>query len=90
MKLIKYNLIKHVNIGTEEEPKIVSQKGSEVVIRCRVESLESNLEIARKEAFEEPTIEDDGLEENYQPTIQEQLDAQALAIMELAEVIYND
>lgn len=76
MKLIKYNLIKHVNIGTEENPKIVNQRGSEVVIRCSVDSLESNLEIARKESFEEPTIDDDGIEEIIEPTQLDRVEAQ--------------
>lgn len=89
MKIIKYNLVEEVNTGTETEPIIERRKGAPVEIPCSAENLESNLAMARKEAYEELTIEDDGQPEVYQPTIQEQLDAQAAAIMELAEVMYG-
>jgi hypothetical protein len=80
-----------VNIGTEEEPvyELRKKKGPLVEINCTKETLESNLAIARLEAFEEPKVEQDEFVVSYQPSIQEQLDAQAAAIMELAEVIYG-
>lgn len=88
-KLIKYNLVEEVNVGTGEEPIIEKRKGAPVEIPCTEDVLESNLAMARKEAFEEPIVEDDGQPETYQPSIQEQLDAQAAAIMELMGVVYN-
>ena len=55
-----------------------------------VDYSEANEEIAKREAYNgEYTIEDDGQPETYQPSIQEQLDAQAAAIMELMGVVYN-
>ena len=89
MKIIKYNLTEKVNIGTEEEPIIERRKGALVEIPCTEDVLESNLAMARREAFEEPTVEPSDDPEIYQPTIQEQLDAQAAAIVELMGVIYN-
>ena len=57
MKIIKYNLVEEVNIGTEEEPIIEKRKGAPVEIPCTEDVLESNLAMARKEAFEEPIVE---------------------------------
>ena len=88
-KIIKYNLVEEVNVGTEEEPIIGRRKGALVEIPCTEDVLESNLAMARKEAFEEPTVEPSDEPEIYQPTVQEQLDAQAAAILELMGVIDN-
>lgn len=91
MKIIKYNLFEEINIGTEEEPIIEKRKGAPVEIHCNEDVLEANEAIAKAEAYNgEPTIEDDGQEETYQPTIQEQLDAQAAAILELMGVNADD
>lgn len=77
MKIIKYNLC-----------TIIEDK--EILSPIEMGWSEANEAIAKAEAYNsEYTIEDDGVEETYQPTIQEQLDAQAAAIMELAEVIYG-
>ena len=61
MKIIKYKILSHqINKGTEENPEyedvIVDKE-----IRCAEAYLESNLEAAKKEAYNsEPTIDDDG------------------------------
>ena len=60
MKIIKYNLAEEVNIGTEEKPIIERRKGAPVEIPCTEDVLESNLAMARNEAYEEPIVEDDG------------------------------
>ena len=85
MKHYKYNICNRANIGTEENPKWV-----ESFFEKMIPVTESNEEIAKREAYNgEYTIEDDGQVETYQPSIQEQLDAQAAAIMELMGVVYN-
>lgn len=86
MKIIKYNLVKDVNVGTEEEPIIEKRKGTPVEIPCTEDVLESNLEMARREAFEEPIVEDDGQVETYQPTESERLDALESAMLEMMGV----
>lgn len=86
MKIIKYNLIEEVNIGTEEEPIIEKRKGLPVEIPCRPENLEANLAIAQKEAFEEPEVTDDGQPEVYQPTESERLEALEQAMLEMMGV----
>lgn len=89
MKIIKYNLIEKINIGTEEEPIIEKRKGAGVEITCTEDVLESNLELARREAFEEPIVENDGVEETYQPTIEERLAALEAAQLEMLGVIVD-
>lgn len=58
MKLIKYNLIKRVNVGSRENPVWENQPGSAVEIECDDALLDANLAIARAEAYEEPIVED--------------------------------
>ena len=85
MKTIVYKFCVKVNQGTAENPE-----WKELLTPTRMSYSEANLEIAKKEAYNgEYTIEDDGQPEVYQPSIQEQLDAQAAAIMELMGVVYN-
>ena len=78
MKIIKYKILSHqINKGTEENPEyedVLEDKE----IRCAEAYLESNLEAAKKEAYSEPTIEDDGQPE-AQPT-----DAERIADLEEA------
>ena len=63
MKIIKYQLMTEVNRGTEENP-VVEQEFHDVVITCTADNLESNVEIAKAEAYKgEYTIEDDGMPE---------------------------
>lgn len=77
MKIIKYNLVKDINVGTEEEPIIERRKGSAVEIPCTEDVLESNLSMARKEAYEEPIVEDDGQPEPIaEPTQLDMIEAQ--------------
>ena len=85
MRWIKYNLCTRVNKGTEENPQWEDELNP-VRIGYSVE----NEAMVKAEAYNgEYTIEDDGQPEVYQPSIQEQLDAQAAAIMELMGVVYN-
>ena len=55
MKKIKYNLCTHVNYGTEENPNI-----KEELYSAEMDWSEANMEIARREAYGEPDIFDDG------------------------------
>ena len=86
MKKIKYKSLScQINKGTEENPIM-----EDVLLEKVIDYTEANEEIAKREAYNgEYTIEDDGQPKVYQPTVQEQLDAQAAAIVELMEVIYN-
>lgn len=86
MKIIKYNLIEEVNIGTEEEPIIEKRKGLPVEIPCTEDVLVSNLAMARMEAFEEPIVEDNGVEEIYQPSDKERIEALEAALLEMMGV----
>jgi hypothetical protein len=63
MKIIKYQIMTEVNYGTEETP-VVEQVFQDVMITCTADNLESNVEIAKAEAYKgEYTIEDDGVPE---------------------------
>ena len=58
MKLLKYQLMTEVNLGTEEQPDIV-QTFNAVELRCQDDRLEANLSIAKAEAYNgEVTVED--------------------------------
>ena len=58
MKLLKYQLMTEVNLGTEEQPDIV-QTFNAVELRCQDDKLEANLSIAKSEAYNgEVTVED--------------------------------
>ena len=58
MKLLKYQLMTEVNLGTEEQPDIV-QTFNAVELRCQDDRLEANLSIAKSEAYNgEVTVED--------------------------------
>lgn len=50
MKIIKYQMMTEVNIGTEEEPNIV-QTFNACKIECADDVFESNYAIAEKEAY---------------------------------------
>ncbi len=89
MKTIKYNIAEEVNIGTAEEPKIERRKGAPVEIPCLDADLEYTLAIARKEAFEEPIVEDDGQPEIYQPTTEERLAALEAAQLDMLGVMVD-
>jgi hypothetical protein len=58
MKVLKYSLCTKVNHGTEEEPKF-----EEILTPVTMGWNEVNEEIAKKEAYDGYTIEDDGYEE---------------------------
>lgn len=60
MKIIKYKLCNRVNHGTEESPEW-KEYLFPVEISCTADTLEENVAIAKKEAYNgEYTIEDDG------------------------------
>lgn len=85
MKYWKYKICNRANIGTEENPNWI-----ESFVEKMIPKTEANEEIAKAEAYNgEYEIVDDGQPETYQPSIQEQLDAQAAALMELMGVVYN-
>lgn len=84
-KYWKYKIQNLSNIGTAENPNWVESFTEKMITATK-----ANEAIAKAEAYNgEYVIEDDGQPEVYQPTIQEQLDAQAAAIVELMGVIYN-
>lgn len=97
MKIIKYKyLINEINHGTEEEPDI-EQIFIDKNIRCSSEYLETNKEIAKKEAYNgEYTVEDDGEPEpEVVPTAEERistLEAENAMLMEclleMSEIVY--
>jgi hypothetical protein len=74
MKILKYNLCTRVNHGTEEEPK-----NEEILSPVTMGWSEANEEIAKREAYNGYTIEDDGVEETHEPT-----DAERIAELEEA------
>ncbi len=83
MRKIKYKYLScQINKGTGME---------DLILDTVIDYSESNLEIAKREAYNgEYKIYDDEQTETYQPTIQEQLDAQAAAILELMGVNTDD
>ena len=84
MKIIKYKMLTHEEY--DEQGNLLDDCFANISMGWN----ESNELIAKAEAYNgEYTIEDDGQPETYQPTVQEQLDAQAAAIMELMEVVLN-
>ena len=86
MKIIKYNLCTKVNRGSEEDPRY-----EDVLTPVMMSWSEDNVAIAEMEAHEgEYTIEDDGVEEIYQPTESERLEALEAALLELMGVNLND
>lgn len=72
MKLLKYKFVAaEINHGTEDEPKI-----EQILIEKSMGYSAEAEEIAKKEAYKgEYTIEDDGAEENLEPTELDKLDA---------------
>jgi hypothetical protein len=69
MKKIKYNLCTRVNHGTEENPDI-----KEILTPVEMDWSVSNMEIARREAYGEPEIYDDGQPDPVaEPTTEELL-----------------
>ena len=72
MKIIKYKFLScEINHGTDEEPNI-----EQIILDKSMPWNEVNEEIAKKEAYNgEYAIEDDGAEENLEPTELDKLDA---------------
>lgn len=58
MKQIKYNLITKVLTITEDSSYWEDAPGNAVVIKCADADLDAALVVARKEAYEEPIVED--------------------------------
>lgn len=73
MKIIKYKFLScEVNHGTEEQPII-----EQIFLEKSMGWDEINEEIAKREAYNgEYTIEDDGIEENIEPTQLDIIEAQ--------------
>lgn len=85
MRKIEYLINIPTNKGTEENPVL-----EDCLFPKSLPYSPEAEEIAKAEAHNgEYTIEDDGQVETYWPSIQEQLDAQAAALMELMGVVYN-
>lgn len=72
MKRIKYQLMTEVNLGTEEKPNIV-QTFNPCEIRCKEETFEANLSIAKAEAYNGEVTVDDIPDEETDPSTEERL-----------------
>lgn len=71
MKWIKYNFLVTVNHGDDENPKL-----EEILTEKFIGYDENNLVIAQKEACDgEYTVEDDGIEENTKPNLDDRVQA---------------
>ena len=68
MKKLKYNLATKVNCGTPENPEYMT-----ILSRVEMPWNETNEEIAKKEAYDGYTIEDDGLPETKVQTPEERI-----------------
>lgn len=85
MKIIKYNLCTKVNRGTKENPQI-----EEILSPVTMPWSEANEEIAKREAYGEPIIEDDGKEEIFpEPTQLDILEAK-VAYLEIMTGLYEE
>lgn len=74
MKIIKYKLMSEVNIGTEEEPNIVTSFNDKT-IECPDESFETMLAIAKAEAYNGEVKWEEVEDEATEPTADEILNA---------------
>ena len=74
MKLLKYQLMTEVNLGTEEQPDIV-QTFNAVELRCQDDRLEANLSIAKSEAYNGEVTVDDIPDIETEPTTDDVLNA---------------
>ena len=82
MKIIKYQIVTEVNIGTEENPNIMQTFNDKKIMWS-----EENEEIAKREAYYgEYTIEDDRKPEP-EPTEQEQLRADVDFLLAMGGVL---
>ena len=69
MKILKYQIMTEVNLGTKEHPNIV-QVFDDKDMRCSDANFETSYAMALKEAYNgEVTIEDDGKPEPVNPTL---------------------
>ena len=73
MKIIKYQLMTEVNLGTKEEPNIV-QTFNACEIRCKDEVFEANLAIAEAEAYNGEVTVEEVPDEETEPTNDELMD----------------
>lgn len=79
MKILKYQLMREYNHGTDEEPNIV-QTFSACEIQCSEATFESNYALAQREAYNgEVTVEDvpdpEPTPEPSEPSVWDELDA---------------
>ena len=74
MKLLKYQLMTEVNLGTEEQPDIV-QTFNAVELRCQDDKLEANISIAKSEAYNGEVTVDDIPDIETEPTTDDVLNA---------------
>lgn len=94
MKLIKYQLMREYNHGTEEKPNIVQTFNNKEIL-CKDEAFEANLAIAKAEAYNgEVTVEeveDDEAEQTAEERIAELEEALALLLSgETGEAVATD
>lgn len=91
MKYIYYHVNNPINIGTEEEPVWKNN-----LTPVRIKYTEANMVLAKKEAYGEPVIKDDGTEEPIpESTAEERIAAleeeNAMlmeCILEMSEIVY--
>lgn len=74
MKIIKYQIMTEVNIGTEEEPNIVTSFNDKTV-ECSDESFEKMYAIAKAEAYNGEVTVEEVKDEVSEPTADDVLNA---------------
>lgn len=84
MKLIKYQITTTVNHGTDEEPDI-EQILNACEIHCTADNLETNLVLARAEAYNGEVTVEDIPDETSAPTEEEKLRADVDYLLMLME-----
>ena len=72
MKRISYKFMTEVNHGTEEQPEI-QQLFNDVTIECKKEYFESNLAIAKREAYNGEYTVEDIPDPEHEPTAEERI-----------------
>ena len=86
MKILKYQIMTEVNLGTKEHPNIV-QVFDDKDMRCGDANFETSYAMAVKESYNgEVTVEDDGQPEP-EPTEQEQLRADVDFLLAMGGVL---
>ena len=83
MKVIKYKIATKVNTGTVDDPVYI-----DLLSRVEMPYSESNMIIAKKEAYNgDITVEDDGTEETFEPTLNDRVQTLEETSAEMSEAL---